>query len=115
MVAFCAGMREAMEALAVFADVACPGVAPCLILVMVLAGQTAAIRLAIQASTAQDDQATARNPVSFTGAGKSWLLTSLYRVERASPVWASTALRRISEVRIVSAYAIDNTFKNYRF
>ena len=104
-----------MDALAVFLDVTCPGVTPCLILTMVLVDQTAAMRPAIQASTAQDDQATARDPVSFTEAGKSWLLTSLYKVERASPVWVSTALRRISEVRIVSAYAIGKTFKNFQF
>ena len=72
MVAGCAGMLAATGALAFFLmDVTRPGFAPCMLLVMVLTDQTAAIREAIQASTAQDDQATAREPVNLTGAGKS--------------------------------------------
>ena len=78
MLVFCAGMLEAMGVLAVFfMDVTCPGVTPRMLVVMVMTDQTAEIREAIQASTAQDGQATAREPVSFTGAGKSPFLISL--------------------------------------
>lgn len=52
-------------------DVTRPGVAPCLMLVMMLTDQAVAIREAIEASRAQDGQAAAREPVNLTGAGKS--------------------------------------------
>ena len=78
MVAFCAGMLEAMGVLEFFLmDVTCPGFAPCMLVVMGMTNQTAAIREAIQASTAQDDQATAREPVNLTGAGNSEFFRSL--------------------------------------
>lgn len=70
MVGLSAGMVGAVGVLEFFLmDVTCPGVAPCLMLVMVMTDQKEAIREAIHASTAQDDQATARDPVNLTGAG----------------------------------------------
>lgn len=60
-----------------FTDVTRPGLAPCLMLVKMVTDQAAEIREAIQASTAHDDQATAREPVSLTGAGNWELFRSL--------------------------------------
>lgn len=78
MFAFCAGILDARGVFgAVILDVTFPGVEPFLMLVMVVTDQTAVIREAIQASIAQDDQATARVPVNLTGAGKLPALTSL--------------------------------------
>jgi hypothetical protein len=76
--AFLAFVLRATGAVAFFLmDVIRPGIAPCLMSVMVLTDQAVAIWEAIQASRAQDAQAAAREPVSLTGAGKSPFWISL--------------------------------------